>query len=245
MQAYPSAAFDLALLLEKRDQALKIPFLYTSSEPLYRHQRDLIERRLAMKVMDFYGMAERVAFGTECEQGALHINSDYSHVEIVDERGQPTRGEGYVVGTTYHNLAMPLIRYRLTDRTRWLAETCACGRPFPQACAITGKFEDSVFGAQGQRISPSVITFIFKGLNHIQRSQVAQVGAGVWELRVVPMAGFGQAERDLLVRNLHAMVDPQLTASVVEVTDIPRTPAGKYRWIVNEHRAADVDTHAR
>ena len=81
--------------------------------------------------MDMYGMAERVAFATECEYGQMHVNPDYSFVEIVDAAGRPTADVGYVVGTTFHNHAMPLVRCRLSDRTRWKRGQCACGRAFP------------------------------------------------------------------------------------------------------------------
>ncbi len=58
--------------------------------------------------MEYYGMAERVAYASECERGNLHVNTDYSYVEIVDDDGKPTSGDGYIVGTTFHNTVMPL-----------------------------------------------------------------------------------------------------------------------------------------
>lgn len=236
LQAYPSTAYELALLLEKRNTSLEIPFVFTASEPLYPHQRQLIEERLGACVMEYYGMAERVAYASECERGNLHVNTDYSYVEIVDDDGKPTNGDGYIVGTTFHNTVMPLVRYRVSDRTRWRNESCPCGRTYPLIEPVTGKFEDTLYGARGQRISPSVVTFIFKSLDGIQRSQVAQVGASEWEIRVVPAAGYGQAQRNRLVQNVRELVDPDLNVTVREVDDIARTSAHKYRWIVNEYR---------
>lgn len=235
LQAYPSTAYELALLLEKRNASLSIPYIFTASEPTYPHQRQLIEERLGGRVMEYYGMAERVAYASECERGNLHVNTDYSHVEIVDEDGNPTSGDGYIVGTTFHNTVMPLVRYRVSDRTRWRKESCACGRTYPLVEPVTGKFEDTLYGARGQRISPSVVTFIFKSLDGIERSQVAQVGASEWEIRVVPAAGYGQAQRNRLVQNVRELVDPDLNVTVREVADIARTSAHKYRWIVNEY----------
>lgn len=235
MQAYPSTAYELALLLEQRNESLKIPYVFTASEPLYPHQRQLIEERLGARVMEYYGMAERVAYASECERGNLHVNTDYSYVEIVDDEGKPTNGDGYIVGTTFHNTVMPLVRYRVSDRTRWRSERCPCGRSYPLVEPVTGKFEDTLYGARGQRISPSVVTFIFKSLDGIQRSQVAQVGASEWEIRVVPAAGYGQSQRNRLVQNVRELVDPDLNVTVREVDDIARTSAHKYRWIVNEY----------
>jgi phenylacetate-coenzyme A ligase PaaK-like adenylate-forming protein len=236
MEAYPSTAYELALLLEKRNTSLRIPYIYTGSEPLYPHQRELIAARLGIRVMNHYGMAERVACATECEQGSLHVNTDYSYVEIVDEDGKPTDDEGYVVGTTFHNGLMPLVRYRMSDRTRWRRTACACGRTYPVIEPVTGKYEDTLFGSQGQRISPSVVTFAFKSLRGIKYSQVAQTGERTWEIRVVPETSFNEGERNRLIENVKHLVDPGIHVVVREVAEIARTSAHKYRWIVNESK---------
>ncbi|WP_028100372.1 phenylacetate--CoA ligase family protein [Pseudoduganella violaceinigra] len=234
MQAYPSTAYTLAQQLERRGMALHVPFLFTASEPLYPHQQELIRERLAGRIMDMYGMAERVALATQCEYGSLHLNTDYSHVEILDEYGEPTNGYGHVVGTTLHNLAMPLVRYRLSDRTRWKPGRCACGRPFPMIEAVTGKLEDRITGGDGAEVSPSVLTFAFKGVENIRKSQVAQVGPGLWELRLVPDANFSQVDVDKLLHNIRALVDATVQVRVVLRDELPNTAAGKFRWVVNE-----------
>jgi phenylacetate-CoA ligase len=233
LEAYPSTAFALARYLDSQNERLEIPFIYTGSEIVYRYQRELIEQRIG-KVLDFYGMAERVAFASECEAGSLHVNSDYSLVEIVDESNRATDGLGFVVGTTFHNLVMPLVRYRTSDQTRWKPGSCACGRPYPMIEPIEGKFEDVVHGAEGEPISPSLITFAFKGVHHIDSSQVAQVRPGVWEIRLVAGPGYTDEDGRQVIRNIHTMVDAKIEAYTKLVPDIPRTAAGKYRWVVNE-----------
>lgn len=236
MEAYPSTAYELALLLERHNISLRIPYIYTGSEPLYPHQRELITARLGTCVMDHYGMAERIAYATECEYGSLHVNTDYSYVEIVDENGKPTDGEGYVTGTTFHNNLMPLLRYRMSDRTRWRETACACGRTYPVIEPVTGKYEDTLYGSRGQRVSPSIVTFAFKSLRGIKYSQVAQTGDAAWEIRVVPEPSFNEAERNRLIENVKHLVDPGIHVTVREVTEIARTSAHKYRWIVNESK---------
>lgn len=236
LEAYPSTAYELALYLQQHGETLPIPFVYTGSEVLYPHQRAAIEQSFGTTVMDHYGMAERVAYATECELGNLHVNSDYSFVEIVDDNGAPTNDEGYLVGTTFHNLLMPLLRYRLSDRAKWKREECGCGRRYPLIHPVTGKYEDLIWGADGTPVSPSVITFAFKELKHVRCSQVAQVGPGRWQVRLVPEATFTDADRDGLVARLKRFVDANLDVNVVLVPDISRTPAGKYKWVVNEWR---------
>jgi phenylacetate-CoA ligase len=234
LQTYPSTALALAAQLAQRGRRLRIPTIFTASEPLYPHQRELVLERLGSRIMDMYGMAERVAFATQCEHGEMHINPDYSYVEIVDGQGRPTDDAGFVVGTTFHNQAMPLVRYRLSDRTRWKPGRCACGRAWPMIESVTGKFEDSITGSGGQPVSPSVLTFAFKGVEHIRKSQVAQVGPASWEVRLVPFPGFSEDDARRLVDNIHALVDAHVEVRVVLRDALADSAAGKFRWVVNE-----------
>ena len=234
LQAYPSTAFALARFMEQRNCHLSIPVIFTASEPLYPHQRELIEERFGARVMDMFGTAERVVFATECEFESMHVNPDYSYVELVDADGQPTRDTGYVVGTTFHSLAMPLVRYRLSDRTRWISGTCRCGRPFPMIEPVIGKLEDSIFGSNGALVSPSVLTFAFQGLRNIRKSQVAQVGPEHWEMRLVPTPAFGVDDQQKLIDNVRKLVDPGVNVNVVLREEIPCTASGHFRWVVNE-----------
>jgi phenylacetate-CoA ligase len=234
LQAYPSTAFTLAQFLAQRNRRLDIPVIFTASEPLYPHQRELIEDRIGARVMDMFGMAERVAFATECEFGSTHVNPDYSYVELVDADGRPARDVGYIVGTTFHNLKMPLVRYRLSDRTRWVAGTCRCGRAFPMIEPVNGKLEDSIFGSGGALVSPSVLALAFKGVQNIRKSQVAQVAHESWEIRLVPAPAFGADDRQKVVDNIHNLIDPGVKVRVVLKDEIPCTASGKFQWVVNE-----------
>ena len=236
LEAYPSTAYELARYLAARGRHIEIPYVYTGSEPLYAGQRQLIAQQFQTTIMDHYGMAERVAYATECEHGNLHLNTDYSFVEIVDGAGRPTSDYGFVVGTTYHNLTMPLLRYRLNDKTKWKPGRCACGRTYPMIESVLGKYEDTIYASNGAPVSASLVTFVFKDMQHIERSQVAQTGEGKWEVRIVPATGFSQSDRERLLRGFRETVDPDLEVAVVLADDIPRTDSGKYRWVVNEYR---------
>lgn len=235
LQAYPSTAYTLASYLQRQQRYLSIPLVFTSSEPLYPHQRELIEERFRARVSDLYGMAERVAFVSACQFGAMHVNTDYAYVEIVDQDGQPTTDFGFVVGTTLHNHVMPLVRYRLSDRACWKAGSCACGRPFPVIEEISGKYEDAIFGGDGQPVSPSVLTFAFKGVEHILKSQVAQVTRDCWQIRIVPGPAFSEVQELALVENIRQLVDKDIMVEIVLTSDIPNTSSVKFRWVVNEH----------
>jgi len=233
LQAYPSTAFVVAEYLEKNDSYLDVAFVYTASEMLYPYQRELIEKRLG-RVVDFYGMAERVAMATECLEGNLHINSDYSYVEILDENDEPTDDEGYVVGTTFHNFVMPLIRYKLSDKTKWKKGKCKCGSAYPMIEKILGKYEDRIFDGDDVFVSPSLITFAFKGVSNIEMAQVAQINQGEWEIRLVPSNNYSSEDGEKILINLLNIVSRSTIIKIRLVENIARTTAGKFRWVINE-----------
>ncbi|MBU2892243.1 hypothetical protein KO495_02770 [Colwellia sp. D2M02] len=233
LQAYPSTAFQLAQYVIDNQLVIKIPYIFTASEMLYPYQREVIENTIG-QVFDFYGMAERVAMATECRFKNLHINSDYSYVEILDENNNPTDEEGFIVGTTLHNSIMPLIRYKLSDRTKWKKGLCQCGSNYPMIEPISGKFEDIIYDTEQQAISPSLITFAFKGVNNIERSQVAQISSQKWVIRLVPTKNYRSSDGSQILKNLKMFVSHNINAEIQLVNEIPRTVAGKYRWVINE-----------
>jgi phenylacetate-CoA ligase len=238
MRAYPSSSFELARLAHQQGLKLPLRSVVTGSEPLYPLQREMLEQVFSCKVFDFYGMAERVAYAAQCEHGHYHLNPEYSWVEILDEHNQPTDGFGFVVGTTFHNEVMPLLRYRISDQARWVKGACPCGRTYPRIELSSGKVEDQLFDREGAAVSASVITFAFKGLANIRKSQVAQLGLGEWEVRVVPEPGFTETDAKALLANIEYHVSDKITVRVRVVDEIARLPSGKFKWVSQEWAGA-------
>jgi phenylacetate-CoA ligase len=240
LRAYPSAVVELARLTGKLGYRLQLPAVVTGSEPLYPVQREAIERAFGCKVFDFYGMAERIAYAAQCEHGHYHLHPEYSHVEILDEHNVPTDDFGFIVGTTLHNHVMPLLRYRITDRARRIPGTCPCGRHYPRIELASGKVEDQLYDLDGVPVSASIVTFAFKGLDHIRKSQVAQTGPGQWEVRIVPDPQFGERDAEALLANFGKYISTRLHVSVRLVEDIALQPSGKYKWVAQEWQGASA-----
>ncbi|MBN8445140.1 MAG: hypothetical protein J0M22_06650, partial [Gammaproteobacteria bacterium] len=127
------------------------------------------------------------------------------------------------------------------DRTKWKPGTCACGSHYPMIEPISGKFEDLVYDVEQKAISPSLITFAFKGVLHIKQSQVAQVAVDQWIVRIVPDVGFEKQDGLQIINNINQLVSEKINVEIELVDDIPRTSAGKYRWVINEMSKKKVD----
>jgi phenylacetate-CoA ligase len=233
LEAYPSSAYDLAVYMSEQGLHLSIPYIFTGSEPLYPYQKELIEEMFNTRVVDAYGMSERIGFATECESGSLHVNSDYSFMEIVDEEGKSSE-KGNVVGTTFYNSILPLIRYKMTDTLSWSNEECECGRHFPVIKAIDGRTEDKVIGSKGNDIGPFLYK-VLKGVNNIRKCQIALVDKNSIEVRIVPGPNYLKEEEEKIISNFKKDIDKDMHIEIKIKEEIGKTGRLKYRWIVNEY----------
>ena len=113
IEGYPSNLYIIALFLLKNNQTFPMKTVLTSSETLFENQREAIEKAFCCKIFDFYGMAERTVFATECQvHDGHHLCSEYGITEILDKNNHPVSNgkEGKLVGTSLHNFGMPLFR---------------------------------------------------------------------------------------------------------------------------------------
>ena len=140
-----------------RDTELKL--LVIGAEPHSEETRRRIERLFGVKAYNSYGLSEMngpgVAFECE-EQNGLHIWEDAFVVEIVnpDTLEPVAEGEvGELVLTTLDRQAMPIVRYRTRDLTRFLPGECACGRTSRRIDRITGRSDDMLI-VRGCNIFP-------------------------------------------------------------------------------------------
>jgi phenylacetate-CoA ligase len=150
----------------------KLRIFCIGAEPHSEEQRIRIEQILGIKAYNCFGMSEMngpgVAF--ECtEQNGLHIWEDYVLAEIIDPVTlQPVAdGEtGELVLTTLQREAMPLIRYRTHDLTRFLPGDCPCGRTHRRIDRFKGRSDDMIV-LKGVNIFPIQIEKILLGFSEL------------------------------------------------------------------------------
>ena len=237
IEGYPSTVYILARYLKTIGQTFPVKAVFTSSETLLPIQRALIEERLETKVFDFFGMAERVAFATQCaEAQEYHLNFEYAYNEVVDSDGKPVEDgrEGYLVGTSLLNYGMPFIRYRTNDITAIENGRCACGRYMPRFRGVTTKDEDIVVTPEGKLVSSSVLTHPFKPLDAVQESQIVQEEIDLLRIRIVRREGYSEKDSAHLIAALRERVGPTMRIELEFVENIPRTKAGKFRWVISK-----------
>lgn len=237
LEGYPSTAYILAAHLLRKGERLPLKAVITSSETLHASQREAIETAFECRLFDFYSLAERVLFADECEaHEGKHVVEPYGLVEVVDVNGSvvPDGEPGYLVGTSLHNTAMPMLRYRTGDVSTILREPCACGRTFRRIAGVMTKAEDILVLPDGRMVPPSTLTHPFKPLTHVTASQVIQERRDLVRVKLVTTPGFTDAEQTMLVDSLGERLGAGVTIRVEHVDELPREKSGKFRWVISK-----------
>ena len=217
------------------DRGLKVPPLkavVTTSEKLMPNMRAVMEEAYGCRVHEEYGTVENAVFASECAHGRLHASPDAGVVEILRPDGSPCDpGEpGEVVATGFIRRYQPFIRYRVGDVAAWGDAPCPCGRPMPVLGEIVGRIEDVVRGADGREM----VRFhgIFVGQDNVVEGQVVQETLDRIVVKVVPTAGFGEADsEDIRSRIRQRLGD--VDVAVETVAEIPRSASGKFQAVIS------------
>ena len=238
LHGYPSFLARLAsyLLDHRTTLGYDVRWVTTGAENLLPAQADLIERAFGVRPRQHYGMAEGAANASECPAGHLHVDEDFAFVEFVPvAHGSRCR----VVGTNLTNRAFPLIRYDVGDIAQVSGAACGCGRPGRIVDAIDGRREDYVVLPDGAMVGR--LDHIFKGQTRVREAQIYQPDLARVVLRVVTANGFTARDERALVDAATTWLGRQLRIEV-ELRDVlPRTPAGKLRFVVSDVVAARLD----
>ena len=235
IHTYTSGIYSLARFISE----LGIPppqlkVIVTNAEPIYDHQRELIESVFQCPVRETYGMAEMAAGAGECEAGRLHLWPDAGFVEVdTGNENIQTSGRGQLITTGLVNLDMPLIRYRVGDSVTLPdhVETCSCGRTMPILSSVEGRNDDLLRTKNGREIGR--LDPIFKSGYPIQEAQVIQKSLDRCILRLVPSVGYSDTVAVAIAQALKERIgDVEVTIELVDA--IPRGANGKFRAVLCE-----------
>jgi len=176
MHITPSYALHLGETVQKemgidpRDLSVKKAIL--GAEPYSEGTRDKIEQLWGVDAYNNYGLSEMNGPGVALEciyKNGMHCAEDYYIAEIIDpETCEPVQeGEiGELVLTHINREAMPMIRYRTRDLTRFIPGPCECGRTLRRLDRMTGRTDDMLI-ISGVNVFPSQIEGVLMGVPEV------------------------------------------------------------------------------
>ncbi len=146
-------------------KSLKLRGGIFGAEPWTDNMRKQIEKLLAIKAYDIYGLSEIAGPGVayECEeQNGMHICEDYFYPEVIDPdtlKPLPDGEYGELVFTCIGKEALPLIRYRTHDICALNRTKCSCGRTLIKMTKPKGRSDDMLI-IRGVNVFPSQVEHV-------------------------------------------------------------------------------------
>jgi phenylacetate-CoA ligase len=234
LHAYPSAALLLARGLEQT--GLKLDFRLTSvlcgSEKLTADSQEYLERILGTRVFHWYGHSERVVLAGQGRQSDhLHFWPTYGFVEF----GQPDEnGHREIIGTSFHNHVMPLVRYRTADYARFSNQPENELPGMTEIAAVVGRDYEFLVSATGRQISLTAINMHDRIFDSLLAVQFAQEKPGEVEFRYQPGPQWQSSRLEPIRTGLLHKLGDDFTLILKEVPEVEKTTAGKHKWLVTK-----------
>ena len=235
---YPGFGYYLALRAEKRGWNTPLKTFVTWGDTLYPEYRATIERVFGVRVFDTYGCSEGFQICAQCGHGdTYHVHDLDVIAELLDDGANPVApGEpGNVIITRLHAGPMPFIRYRVGDVAfRGTHEACACGRGFSTIGSIRGRDTDIIITPSGNRLVIHFWTGVMKLFPDVDCFQLIQTTSDRIRILIVPNGELRPTTPSEIVKmyQQRGVTDMQITIEAVR--ELPFTPGGKRRFIINE-----------
>lgn len=240
LHIYPSAALILAEYLEKSGQSWRMPLkaVLCGSERLTIPQKRLLEKTFGCRVYRWYGHSERVILAGEGRDSEyFYFFPQYGYVEF-----GPKDEDGFqeVIGTSFHNMAMPLIRYRTGDHVRLLDGPGDREFFWPTITEIAGRDQEFLVSASHRRISLTAFNMhsdVFDGLYAVQFYQDTP---GVVEFRYQPTGWFDPSRLAHIEKIITSKLGDDFHITTRQVAETEKTSRGKHQWVIQKLNLSDL-----
>jgi phenylacetate-CoA ligase len=231
VHGFASAVNHLALLMLQSDLSLSHPLsaVTLGAENVTPWHLTNIEAAFGVQPVQHYGLAEGVANVSECDRHRLHIDEDFSYVELVP---RPPTGMLQVVGTNFGNDAMVLLRYATNDIVSPATAPCDCGRWGRVLRSLDGRADDSIVLPDGRLVG--TLEDAFRDVSGVAEAQITQTADGALLVRYIDTERPEDGTELQIEQNLRRFLGPEIEISFAPVAHIPRTASGKTRLIVSE-----------
>lgn len=236
---YPSSLAlmaEHALAHQQRVDDLGIKVVFVTSERLYDHQRQSIEKAFDCPVANGYGGRDAGFIAHQCPAGSLHISAEDMVVEIVDNDGNtlPAGESGEIVVTHTATSEFPFVRYRTGDVGVLGSEPCNCGRGLPVLASVEGRTTDFVTASDGTVLHGLALIYVLRDLPEVKSFRIVQESLHHTRVEVVAADNCDRTRLHKTIETpFHQRLGQDVNITIDYVDAITREKSGKYRYVVS------------
>jgi len=215
---------------------LGIKVIFVTSERLYPHQREQIEKAFGAPVANGYGGRDAGFIAHECPQGALHITAEDIVVEIVSDDGKvlPDGEKGEIVITHMATGDFPFVRYRTGDVGSLSGDECSCGRGLPLLAEIEGRSTDFVKAADGTVLHGLALIYVLREIPEVEEFKIVQESLTRITVQIVTSSSDTTQMESAVTDQFRRRLGESLIVKFDYVAKIEREASGKFRYVVSQ-----------
>ncbi|MGD9661591.1 MAG: hypothetical protein AB7U63_09980 [Porticoccaceae bacterium] len=241
IHCYPSTAYELSVFFRNtgKDVSFLKAFL-SGSENIFDYQRTMIENELGVRFYNWYGHSEKLVLAGYCPHTHhYHAEPTYGYFELVDDMGriiQEKGATGEIVGTSFHNPGMPLIRYRTGDFAEYVGDHCeACGRTLPVFKAVRGRWNgERIFNADGSFVTTTALNLHSELYQVINGLQYVQPRKGLLIVLIIKTPSYTQSHESALYFHFKDKLGTDTEVLIRYVERLLRKPNGKFLQLMSQ-----------
>lgn len=235
IHGYPSSIINLIHFIKKTN--LKINYIpqiiMLISEDIVKEQIDEIRSFFNCKVASFYGHSERLIFAPNLN-GLLNdytLDNCYGFTELLDKKRSTINKnniEGEIIGTSFDNYMMPLIRYSTNDFTSYKDINKS------KINLIKGRWEQEyLIGIGDTKISLAAINLHSDVFKNIAKYQYYQTEIGISQINCIVNNDFSKEDIYILEKELNKKTKNVLKFKVNIVNELELSSRGKFKQLIS------------
>ena len=235
---YASSIALLAAWARDLGADLKLPSLkvvFTTGEPIYPHQREIIQEVFGVPAANEFGSRDIGFTAHESPEGQMLLMSESHILEVLDQDGRPVApGElGEAVITGLCSQAQPFIRYRTGDIIRYTDEKCIAGRGLHVIGEVAGRSTDFVTRADGTIMHALAVIYVLRATEGVAEFKFIQHTTKRVEIIVVPDSRWNTEAKAKVTQGIQARLGTDVRVDIRLVETIPSEASGKHRYVVS------------
>jgi phenylacetate-CoA ligase len=235
---YASSVALLAAHAKERKVHFKLPRLRvvcTTGEPLFPHQRALIQEVFGVPVANEFGSRDIGFTAHETPHGQMLLISESIFLEVLDPQGHPVKpGEvGEAVMSGLCSEAQPFIRYRTGDMVRLSEESCRDGRGLHVISEVVGRSTDFLVKSDGTIMHALAGIYVLRAIEGVAEFKLIQHDLRDVEVLVVRNTNWREESLRKIEMGLKRRMGDNVNIRIQLVDDIAPETSGKHRYVVS------------
>jgi phenylacetate-CoA ligase len=243
LYGYASSVALLAAHAKERGIRFNLPKLRvvcTTGEPLFPHQRSLIQEIFGVPVANEFGSRDIGFTAHETPHGQMLLISESILLEVLDTQGHPVKqGEvGEAVMSGLCSEAQPFIRYRTGDMVRLSGDPCHDGRGLHVIAEVLGRSTDFLVKSDGTIMHALAGIYVLRSVEGVAEFKITQHGLRDLEVQVIRNTNWREDAERKIQMGLKERMGADVNIRIQLVDSIVPEASGKHRYVVSHVRLA-------